>query len=395
MIIWGAPTRDTEHTALLSDEERFVTCGGLVELFDPPGRSGPVWIQLAKAGAYRGHAAGPFELNATVFSDIVRNFNAQANRRIPIDFEHASELDAASGSIPTEGAPAQGWIVDLDNRGDSLWGLVEWLEPARTYIREKKYRWFSPAIRFNSRDRVTGARIGARMSSGALTNNPFLDGMAPMAAKDIAANPAPAATAESGGAAESKHMFDTKKKPESQVLEVEGQVLKAEGSVSLKDFEEKVTALAASELEVSRLTITLSDREAALEKANEELKALKEEKAARIEADLKARVDEAFDTYVDAKKLTEDKRDHMLRMLKGDADWFEKEFPKVAVKDRHLLRDLSETREAPATVVEGTQDVAISLRDLTNQLMKANPKLSYEDASIQADKILNPKKAKR
>lgn len=145
----------------------------------------PVWNQLAKVGTFRGHSSGPFELTPIIFAEIVTNFLATANRRIPIDFEHASEADETSGSIPTDGAPAQGWILQLENRNiDGLWGLVDWLEPARTYIRQKKYRYFSPAIRFGAKDRVTGKPIGARMTSGALTNNPFLDGMQPLAARD-------------------------------------------------------------------------------------------------------------------------------------------------------------------------------------------------------------------
>lgn len=148
----------------------------------------PVWIQLAKVGTFKGHSAGPFELNPEIFAQIVKNFEATVNKRIPIDFEHASEEDAAAGSIPVDGAPAQGWILKLENRGAAgLWGLVEWLEPARTYIREGKYKFFSPAIRFGAKDRVTGQPIGARMTSGALTNNPFLDGLAPLAAKDRSA----------------------------------------------------------------------------------------------------------------------------------------------------------------------------------------------------------------
>lgn len=144
-----------------------------------------IWIQLAKVGTFRGHPVGPFELTPQIFGEIVQNFRATQNQKIPIDFEHASEQDPTQGSIPHAGAPAQGWILDLDNRGAAgLWGLVEWLEPARSYIREKKYRFFSPAIRFGAKDRVSGQPIGARMTSGALTNNPFLDGMAPLAASD-------------------------------------------------------------------------------------------------------------------------------------------------------------------------------------------------------------------
>lgn len=158
-----------------------VTALGAADAEKPP----LVWNQLAKTGQFRGHPSGPFELTPQIFAEIVANFRATQNQRIPIDFEHASEQDPTQGTIPTEGAPAQGWILDLDNRGAAgLWGLVEWLEPARTYVREKKYRFFSPAIRFGAKDRVTGQPIGARMTSGALTNNPFLDGMAPLAASD-------------------------------------------------------------------------------------------------------------------------------------------------------------------------------------------------------------------
>lgn len=143
------------------------------------------WIQLAVVGHWEGHPAGPFDLSEAIFAEIDRNFRATKNRRIPIDFEHASESPATDGSIPTVGAPAQGWIIDLDNRGNAgLWGLVQWGELARQYIREGKYRYISPAIRFGARDRVTKAYIGARLTSAGLTNQPFIDGMQPLAASD-------------------------------------------------------------------------------------------------------------------------------------------------------------------------------------------------------------------
>lgn len=147
--------------------------------------SKPVWNQIAKLGEFRGHAAGPFSLTGQIFDEIIRNFAEIDGSRIAFDFEHASEQDPSDGSIPSEGAPAQGWITQLENRGsDGLWGLVEWLEPARTYIKEKKYRGVSPAIRFNARHPVSGKNIGARLTSAALTNKPFLRGMAPLAARD-------------------------------------------------------------------------------------------------------------------------------------------------------------------------------------------------------------------
>jgi phage I-like protein len=144
----------------------------------------PVWIQLAKYGTFLGHPSGPFKLDRNTFEEIVANFRATENRHIPIDYEHASEASETSGTIPVNGAPAQGWIIDMKIDGQGLWGLVEWLPQAREQIRAKQYRYFSPAIRFGTKDRVTGKPTGARMSSGAITNSPFLDGLEPLAAKD-------------------------------------------------------------------------------------------------------------------------------------------------------------------------------------------------------------------
>jgi hypothetical protein len=146
----------------------------------------PVWIQLAKTGSFLGHPAGPFELNERVFSEIIANFKATKNLAIPIDYEHASEQDPTSGNIPVAGAPAQGWIRDLKIQDGNLWGFVDWLPQARDQIRARQYKFISPAVRFGAKDRVTGKPIGARLTSAGLTNEPFLDGMQPLAAKDAA-----------------------------------------------------------------------------------------------------------------------------------------------------------------------------------------------------------------
>jgi phage I-like protein len=146
----------------------------------------PIWIQVARPGKFRGHAAGHFEMNAAVFTQIIANFSAQENQFIPVDFEHASEQHPTEGTIPYSGAPAQGWITKLELRADgNLWGLVSWGELARAYIKKGQYKFLSPAIVFGAKDRVTGKPCGARLSSVALTNNPFLDGMQPVAAKRI------------------------------------------------------------------------------------------------------------------------------------------------------------------------------------------------------------------
>ena len=144
-----------------------------------------VWIQLARQGSFAGHPSGrPFKLDARIFTQMITNFRANKDGRLPIDFEHASEQAATEGSIPQGGAPAQGWIVDLAMRDDgNLYAKVEWGTLARQYIREKKYQFISPAIHFAMKDRESGREIGAYLSSAGLTNQPFLDGMRPLAAR--------------------------------------------------------------------------------------------------------------------------------------------------------------------------------------------------------------------
>jgi hypothetical protein len=141
-----------------------------------------VWIQVARSGSWNGHPQGPFRLDSQVFATMIQNFRTQGDQRIPVDFEHASELPANSGTIPMVGAPAQGWIYDLRINGSNLYGLVEWGDLARQYIEQKKYRGLSPAIRWKCKDRVTGAAIGPCLTSVALTNQPFIDNMMPLAA---------------------------------------------------------------------------------------------------------------------------------------------------------------------------------------------------------------------
>lgn len=138
------------------------------------------WIQVARIGAYKGHPAGEFEFTAEVFAKMVANFEQyNENGMVPLDFEHASEVGYGDGS-----SAATGWIVQLQSRGEAgLWGLVEWLEPGLTLVRQRRYRFFSPTVAFNYLEPRTGKRVGPVLLSGALTNRPFLDGMAEVTAR--------------------------------------------------------------------------------------------------------------------------------------------------------------------------------------------------------------------
>lgn len=172
--------------------------GALAELgampIDQPAR--PVWCQLGMAGEYRGHADGGFELTPQVFAQIIENFHRNPKYSlgqtdvVPIDYHHLSET--LPGTVAERGAPAQGWILELQMRagGQELWGLVRWLEPARTQVIERKYQGLSMTIWPNALDPRSGKRIGWILSSVALTNDPFIQGMSPPVAAHRAADAA-------------------------------------------------------------------------------------------------------------------------------------------------------------------------------------------------------------
>jgi hypothetical protein len=165
----------------------------------------PKWVHIARTGEYRGYGGGedPFTFEESHFQDIVRNFRSSPAYEtdalgvgnahvVPWDFSHASEANPTEGDLPVKGAPAQGWTLELEIReGDKgakeLWALTEFLEPAKTYIRDEKYRWASVGVYFDAIHPESGNNIGAFLNTIALTNTPFIEGMEPLVASKVQA----------------------------------------------------------------------------------------------------------------------------------------------------------------------------------------------------------------
>lgn len=119
-----------------------------------------------------------FSITAEDLDDIIQNFDNRKNGELVIDYEHASERPevARGGAVP-----AAGWIKTLSKKpnekgdGEVLWAGVEWVDEAKEMLEEKKYKYFSPAIDWGAVDKKTGRSKGATVTSGALTNHPFLE----------------------------------------------------------------------------------------------------------------------------------------------------------------------------------------------------------------------------
>ena len=147
----------------------------------PPTVGHTTWNQIARLGTFRGHPQGPVEFTAKVFEEIKENLAATKNGEVPGDFEHFSERPPPEAAVT--GVPAPFWVTGVEVRGETLWAAFKWVDArAVEMVRAEQYKYVSPAIAFNARSRETGLLIGARLTSVALTNHPFLDGMAPITA---------------------------------------------------------------------------------------------------------------------------------------------------------------------------------------------------------------------
>lgn len=171
---------------------------------------GPKWVQVTREGNFPGYNGGqtPFRFTRADLQTMVNNIRTHPayevdaagtpiGHVIPWDYNHASECDPTSGELPVAGAPAQAWTMDLEVRNApdgsaQLWALTDFLEPARTYVRAGQYKWASVSVHFNSVDPESGQNVGAVISSIALTNTPFVEGMEKLVAtKQQASRPNP------------------------------------------------------------------------------------------------------------------------------------------------------------------------------------------------------------
>ena len=187
----GSGGGDSAFTPHTSSFPRFV---GL--LADVPG-TGLIRIPIAVTGKWKG-GEREFSIELEDLEQIRENFAKKPTGEINVDYEHASEVPFGTGG-PVLSA---GRVTKLDepeqfqngnresgigNRGKAnsqlptpnsrfiLWGRYEPTERARELIANREYRYISPAIRWGTKDKVTGKTAGTALTSVALVNKPFLE----------------------------------------------------------------------------------------------------------------------------------------------------------------------------------------------------------------------------
>lgn len=130
----------------------------------PPDGSVPEWIELIPPGQVVAGHDGRTWINDNP-DGIVQSFR-QDGRQLPLDWEHATELQAPQG-LP---APAAAWGNELQARdGGAIWGHFEWTDRGRASVNSKEYRYISPVLLYE----IGSGRIRG-ISSVALVNKPNL-----------------------------------------------------------------------------------------------------------------------------------------------------------------------------------------------------------------------------
>lgn len=135
------------------------------------------WVQCAKLGKFFSKRFQKFEISEQTFTELTSNFDGEVN----VDYDHFSTLPLEKRPTPDAGKAA-GWVKKLERRGAQLWAFVEWTKTAAQQIVNKEFRYISPTFQPNAikTEASEPEPIGAKLFALALTNQPFISGMAPV-----------------------------------------------------------------------------------------------------------------------------------------------------------------------------------------------------------------------
>ncbi len=352
------------------------------------GDGSPRWVQVATEGEYLGYAGGerPFQFTREIFEQIVHNLHLHPSYEagpdgvgvvdlIPWDFGHCSERDPVEGSLPFQGAPAQGWSRDLEIRsganGESqLWAFTHFFDLARGYIRAGQYKWPSVSIVFNAVDPITAEDVGPVLTSIALTNKPFIEGMEELVAAQRLLERARATSLGDGGypMEELVKMLASKlgvRAIEAEVIAAIDELIDlragAKKILSADKSSNKVILEAAKETVGARqklmaliTALGVEDPDAAVERVAQLIEQGEQLKAAMPELEgLKAKVEKQEEEQAEAdvsevmssRGYSDDIRDALLLYRKSDPNGFGTKYPRPAPNERNLTRDIATTSQ--------------------------------------------------
>jgi phage I-like protein len=316
-------------------------------------------IQIAKTGTFKSKRYGKFNITEKHFDDVVRNRKRMPNEP-PIDYNH---LSFGETLIPDQGVAA-GWIKDLEKRDDkTLWATVEWTPRAAKHIEDREFRYISPIFIWNDKD-DQGNDLGTTIPSAALTNYPFLKGMAGVALSE----------------------FVTEKDEDTMSEQNNADIVKLQQNfVALqKNFEEmgtKLTETHAKLVETSGKVVTLTA----------ELEVQKTENAKLVDQIKKNDAESKVAALIRQGKIVPKQKDTMVELAVKDPEFFVKltaDLPVVVKLNASHGTNDGDT-EANEFDANADGDPIKLFDDKVAEWRKDNPKASPNEAVMAVDKA-NP-----
>lgn len=129
------------------------------------GEGAPEWLHLLPAGEIQTQDdRGPYRVKDY---QALMAASLQPGEKLVLDENHSTDLAAPKGGE----APARGWIVELQQRSDGIWGRVEWTAKGRALAEAREYRGISPVIA-HLKDKTVVA-----IKRASLTNQPNFKGL--------------------------------------------------------------------------------------------------------------------------------------------------------------------------------------------------------------------------
>lgn len=139
----------------------------------PPADTGdaPEWLHLLPAGGtiMTADGRGPYKVGDY---HALMAASLPDGQKLVLDENHSTDLAAPKG-LP---APARGWIVELQQRENGIWGRVEWTEEGRKLA--AAYRGVSPVIAHRKDKTIVAIRRAS------LVNQPNLEGLTALHAEE-------------------------------------------------------------------------------------------------------------------------------------------------------------------------------------------------------------------
>jgi cation transport regulator ChaB len=158
------------------------------------------WVDSAYVGSWV-REGSPLEITQPMLTEFCKAFRSGLlGTDPPVDINHLSMSGLPANALDTR---AVGFIKDLKTatantpvaaRKDGtidyeqrmhLYSLVEWTDEGWQLVSTRKFRYISPAFDTNHEDQRTGENVGPLLLGIAVTNTPFLPGLAPIMASRV------------------------------------------------------------------------------------------------------------------------------------------------------------------------------------------------------------------